>query len=336
MTQPTIVIHWKTRSFRAFFVRAGCVVDRRVSDDGIVSVGPGQHQAILTKVCGDWLRAHPKARVALVGMVGSRDGWTTAPYVSCPAGLDDISRHVVSIGLRTGQIATLMPGAACEMHEGTPDVMRGEEMMALGAGLRDGLLCIPGQHSKWVQIRDGKIARFQTFVTGELHHLLCNHSSLGRGDEEMRDPAGFERGLAASLKADVQPSGFPTGLAALFDTGPAAPPRGAGLLHALFAAEAGAAAGRLTASEIATYLWGLLVGEEIVGGLRSFGHPPHVVLVADDTIRETYQLAFARMGVAVTPRRVHDCLVGGVLQTLDVVTAAPAQHATLLWPAWAG
>jgi 2-dehydro-3-deoxygalactonokinase len=62
------------------------------------------------------------------------------------------------------------------------DVMRGEEtqiagFLALNPGW-DGVLCLPGTHSKWVHISANEIVSFQTFMTGELFAILTGHSVL--------------------------------------------------------------------------------------------------------------------------------------------------------------
>ena len=42
----------------------------------------------------------------------------------------------------------------------------------------DGLVCLPGSHSKWVRVKDGEIRSFQTYMTGELFALLAERSIL--------------------------------------------------------------------------------------------------------------------------------------------------------------
>ena len=59
--------------------------------------------------------------------------------------------------------------------------MRGEETQVFGAlrllGLSDGTLVLPGTHSKWVQVRAGRIESFATLMTGE----ELRSRSLARG-----------------------------------------------------------------------------------------------------------------------------------------------------------
>ena len=46
------------------------------------------------------------------------------------------------------------------------------------------LFCLPGTHSKWVEVEKGRIERFSTYMTGEVYAVLKQHSILGRMMEE--------------------------------------------------------------------------------------------------------------------------------------------------------
>lgn len=80
--------------------------------------------------------------------------------------------------------------------------MRGEETQLIGARALapSSLYVMPGTHCKWVQADSQQINDFRTVMTGELHHLLLNHSLIGAGlppQENSADAftAGLERGL---------------------------------------------------------------------------------------------------------------------------------------------
>jgi 2-dehydro-3-deoxygalactonokinase len=113
-----------------------------------------------------------------------------------------------------------------------PDVMRGEETQIAGAlALRPDLaagarLVLPGTHSKWARVADGRIETFVTFMTGELFALLRDDSILGRAAEPAAGAGGeaaFQRGVnAARAPEGVAPLLFST--RALLLTG-ASPPR---------------------------------------------------------------------------------------------------------------
>ena len=184
-----ILVDWGTTRFRGFLVEDGRIAARVAADEGVSALRAGDHPGVFRRHCGPWLAAHPDAPVALVGMVGSREGWTVAPYASCPAGPADIARALVGVDLGEGRRGRIVPGASCEPEPGAVDVMRGEETLALGAGVPDGLVCLPGTHPKWVEMRGGRIQRFSTFLTGEAYDLLRNQSMVGRPATEPEDPA---------------------------------------------------------------------------------------------------------------------------------------------------
>ena len=64
----------------------------------------------------------------LAGMVGSNRGWVEAPYVPCPAGIDELVEKLVWAGRARGDRARRRVSG-----EGRADVMRGEEVQLLGA-----------------------------------------------------------------------------------------------------------------------------------------------------------------------------------------------------------
>src|SRR5439155_22401473 len=75
----------------------------------------------------------------------------------------------------------ILPGV-CQRLTGAEDVMRGEETQLLGLGTLwpgfSGVVCLPGTHSKWVQLTGRRVERFATAMTGELFEVLRTHSVL--------------------------------------------------------------------------------------------------------------------------------------------------------------
>ena len=175
-----ILVDWGTTRFRAFVVDGETIVDRVSSDEGVSALREGQHREVFLKHCRDWLAREPQAPVALVGMVGSREGWRMAPYAPCPAGPQEIAGAMIEVEIEDGRKGHIIPGLVCEPDAGAVDVMRGEETLCLGAGITDGLICLPGTHPKWVEMKAGRIERFATYFTGEMYALLRHHSMVGR------------------------------------------------------------------------------------------------------------------------------------------------------------
>jgi 2-dehydro-3-deoxygalactonokinase len=240
-----IGIDWGTTSFRAFRIgRDGAIRDRRIGAKGILNIADGRFGDTLREEIGPWLAAG-EDRVLLSGMIGSRQGWKEAPYVPCPAGVAEIAAQLVDIGFDWAKVK-LVPGLCGLDASGIAEVMRGEETQVMGIQslLREGgTACLPGTHSKWVLVRNGRIGGFSTYMTGEAFAALRGHTILGR---MMRDGP-----------SDGPP--FEAGVARSADSG--------GLLHHLFGVRAEALAGRLKEQEAPAYLSGILIGHEVRAAL---------------------------------------------------------------------
>src|SRR5690349_541148 len=174
-TEGFIAVDWGTTNRRAYRIdAAGKCVEEFEDGKGILAVAAGDFAAAVAEI-RQRLGDDP---LLLAGMIGSNRGWKEAPYVPCPAGIEEIAKALVWPGEREA----IVPGVSY-LRNGRADVMRGEEVQLLGAvagGLIDpmGLVCHPGTHNKWATLRRGKIVEFRTVITGELFNLLKEHSIL--------------------------------------------------------------------------------------------------------------------------------------------------------------
>lgn len=269
-----VAIDWGTSSLRGALLDAsGRVLDERSAPRGILSVPAGEFGTVFESLVGDWMRGPGHPRCLISGMAGSKQGWVEAPYCACPAGLADIAAKVIQVD--TDRIA-LVPGLSVE-HDGVPDVMRGEEVQIFGAvaltGQRDGLFVLPGTHNKWARVNDGRITGFRTFMTGEFYALLGTHSILSRTIDTRAplDEAAFMLGVAQAGNNE-------------------------GLLHNAFGARTLSLFGRMDAAELASYLSGLLIGEEL--RTQSLHAKGEVVLIGTPALTRRYELALHASGVA--------------------------------------
>jgi 2-dehydro-3-deoxygalactonokinase len=271
-----IGIDWGSSGFRAYRLNeAGAVVERRTAPSGIASLTPTDYAAVLQRQIGDWLRDDPSSPVLLSGMVGSRQGWREAPYVECPAGMADLAAQLCPVDLGAGRSAQIVPGLSCRTADGIPDVMRGEETQIFGLDLpAKATLCMPGTHSKHVQVREGRIASFATAMTGEVFSLLKSH------------------GLIAAMlaPADSKPEELDT---AAFESGLALSGQPGGLLHHIFSVRTRRLFNELSAGAAAHYLSGILIGHE----LRATAWAGQVVIVGTGGLSMRYRKAFAFLGI---------------------------------------
>lgn len=241
-----IAVDWGTSNFRAFRLNAaGEIIERRTITVGILSVHQGRFAETIREHLGDWL-ATGENQVLLSGMVGSRNGWMEAPYLNCPVGVAEIADACVAVPL-DGCKVRLVPGVKGADRNGIPEVMRGEETEIMG--MFDSFVwtkncttsvCLPGTHSKWVEVQDQRIVSFQTCMTGEIFTALRKCTILGRTmpQENEIDKTAFLRGVARSN-----------------DTG--------GLLHHLFGVRSLYLMDLLREDESASFLSGLLIGHEV-------------------------------------------------------------------------
>ena len=233
----------------------------------------GGFSAVLAEEVGAWLDREPGA-IFMSGMIGSRQGWLEVPYVACPASLEAIGRACGAIEWEHGRRVYIAPGLSCRDAHGVPDVMRGEETQILGAADELGgeaVVCLPGTHSKFVHVQNGRIVDFTTHMTGEVFGVLWRHSILGRlGDTDaVDDETAFDAGVDRSAE-------------------------GQGLLHHLFGVRTRGLFAEIPAACLASYLSGLLIGHEI----RAAALAAPVSVIGEDRLARLYGRAFARWGVA--------------------------------------
>ena len=193
------------------------------------------------------------------------------------------SRTRLSRSTRTGRGYGSRPASYMKTRTGRPDVMRGEEVEILGiadAGAR--LVILPGSHSKWAEVDDGRVMRFRTFVTGELFAAVKDHTLLG----------AFARAAAPKGPGPGFALGVRTGASAARGEG------GSGLLGALFGARTLPLMGKLPEDEAGAYLSGLLIGAEIAEALRLFPNRAAPRIAGAPALVQRYLDAFAALGLA--------------------------------------
>lgn len=271
-----IALDWGTTHLRAFAVRSSEIVAQAGSDDGMARLAREDYEPALLRLIGGWLAPGRATVVIACGMVGSRQGWHEAPYrdVPCrplePGSLVAVATRDVRLAVR------LVPG----LRQTSPaDVMRGEETQIAGAlallpGF-DGVLCLPGTHSKWVHVSAGEVVSFQTFMTGELFALLSEQSVLRHGMAgEGWDGPAFDAAVSDALSR-------PEKIAAR-----------------LFALRAEALIAGLAPASARARLSGMLIGLELAGS-RAYWLGQPVAIVGAEALSGLYARALAAQGAAV-------------------------------------
>jgi len=293
-TPRLVALDWGSTRLRAWLLgEHGAVLAERQNASGASTIegGPAAFEQALAGLAGDWLDLTLPA--VACGMVGSAHGWREAPYVACPARLDTLHEHLVPVKASATTVH-IVPGMVDDPTDGTPDVMRGEETQVLGLvkdrsdlGERACVL-MPGTHSKWVQVRDGIVTRIRTRMTGETYALLRRQSVLARlmpADDAALNREAFSAGVAAARDA-----------------------RGADLLAQLFSVRTLGLTGRWPSEALPDHLSGLLIGHELVGGLRTADGP--LALVGEPELCRRYALALDVLGTAAVTTHANTACAG--------------------------
>ncbi len=176
-----IAVDWGTSNLRVWAMGRDGIMAEASSSEGMGGLSRDQFEPALLRLISPWL-GKGITPVMACGMVGSRQGWFEAPYRSVPC-LPLDRAALVRVPVQDPRMAVFIaPG----LKQARPaDVMRGEETQIAGAlalfpGF-DGVLCLPGTHSKWVHVSAGEVVSFQTFMTGELFAILSAQSVLRHG-----------------------------------------------------------------------------------------------------------------------------------------------------------
>jgi 2-dehydro-3-deoxygalactonokinase len=235
-----IAVDWGTTNRRGYRIdSSGQRVDEFEDSKGVLTIAAGGFPAAVDEI----RRRLGDLPLLLAGMIGSNRGWVEAPYVPCPAGIDDLAGKVVWADERSA----IVPGVSY-IGQGRSDVMRGEEVQLLGgvsAGLvnPEGFVCHPGTHNKWALLRHGTIHIFGTVMTGELFNLLKEHSILAellQAPVEVND--AFKRGVRHAMEREMLPA-------------------------TLFGVRAAVLLGQANKDDSSSYVSGLLIGTDVRIGL---------------------------------------------------------------------
>lgn len=284
-----IAVDWGTTHLRAYAMGHARCLARAASADGMALLRRAEYEPALLRLVGRWLAPGRRTPVLACGMVGSRQGWCEAPYRATPcAPLDPAA--LVAVPTPDARLDLhLVPGLS---QTSPADVMRGEETQIAGAlaVLKDfdGVLCLPGTHSKWVHVSAAEVVSFQTFMTGELFALLAEKSVLrhachGDGWDEVAFAAALGDALARPEKIAAR----------------------------LFALRSESLIAALPPAAARARLSGLLIGVELAGA-RPYWLGQNVVVVGAPALAGIYQRGLATLGVSAQILPADACTIAGL------------------------
>lgn len=146
------------------------------------------------------------------GMASANIGMKDLAYGKLPLEKTGATLLFEDIEIRSGQQLCLISGLKSETG-----MMRGEETQALGLlGVldsgKDGVLLLPGTHSKHLAYRAGRFTDFTSHMTGELFEVISKHSilanSVAAGEWNDRTAACFAEGVTNGFRDGFSPHLF--------------------------------------------------------------------------------------------------------------------------------
>ncbi len=290
-----IAVDWGTSNLRVWAMDASGVLAEAASDRGMASLQRVQFEGALLELIEPWLLPGHVTTVIAAGMVGARQGWIEAPYAKVP-----------TVPLQRGLMVSPRGDLRIHVHichglsQAKPaDVMRGEEtqiagLLALDPNF-DGVVCLPGTHTKWAEVSAGEVCSFVSVMTGEMFALLSKQSvlrhSVGTGGFA---EAAFIEALDAAL---TQPQSIATRLFPL---------RAEGLV------------GELSPVVARSRLSGLLIGIELAA-TKHWWLGRKIAIVGTHSLARTYGTALAHVGAAPVILDGTDVTLAGLKAAYDAV-----------------
>lgn len=292
MNTDWIAVDWGTSSLRAWAIDAqGATLDTAQSTKGMGTLAPSEFEAALLELIEPWIKgssANAPMQIIACGMVGARQGWIEALYAKVPS--LPISVTLTKAPTQDPRLdVQIVPG----LSQSTPaDVMRGEETQIAGFQAQfpkfDGIICLPGTHTKWAHVSAGEVVSFQSFMTGEMFALLSKHSVLKHSLRDGTwDNTAFDDALADTLS---RPEKLASKLFTL---------RAEDLLNGL---DGGAAKARLS---------GLLIGAELAAA-KPYWLGQMVALIGDDGLTDLYASALKTQGIIAQRTNPTDMTLAGL------------------------
>jgi len=283
-----VAVDWGTSHLRAW-VHAGGTVTPLHSGAGMGDLAPDAFEPALLALIAPYLLPNAVTPVICCGMVGARQGWAEAAYAPVPAAPPDAGGALPVSGTDPRIAVYILPG----MSQAAPaDVMRGEETQIAGFIAAhpdwDGVLCLPGTHSKWAHISAGEVVSFRTFLTGEMFALLSRQSVLRHSvGGDGWDDAAFVTAVSDTLSRPEH------------------------LASSLFSLRAGSLLDDLPAATARARLSGLLIGLELAGA-RPYWLGQNVALLGEGALCTHYAAALAVQGVTATRHPADEMTLNGL------------------------
>ena len=291
-----IAADWGTSNLRIWGIdHRGQIIDTINNGKGMASLIPSEFEPYLISLIESWLpkEGNAKCPIIICGMAGAKNGWKEAAYLKAPCPPIN-KKKIIQVETDDQRISvSIVPGI---MQKSPPDVMRGEETQIAGYLSKnpdfDGIICLPGTHTKWAHISANEIVSFKTFMTGEIFLSLSERSIL---------------------KTSVQSNDFDSTsfLEAFEDTysNPAL------LSSKLFGLRAADLLENTSTKFLKSKLSGYLIGCELAGA-KSYWLGQNIIMIGNNDLCILYQKALKKLGLNATIENTQNVTLNGLKQVI--------------------
>ena len=293
-----IAIDWGSSNLRVWALNNNnAILDSILSSDGMLGLASNEFEPLLFEKISKWGVGDANIPILCCGMVGAKQGWVEAPYASIPYNL---MQEVDSIKVSCSDDRLNVQILGGLRQDNPADVMRGEETQIRGFlsifSNFDGIICLPGTHTKWVHVSAGEVISFRTFMSGELFDLLSKYSVLkhsvksdGWDDEE------FKSAVSESISNPQK------------------------IFSDFFKLRADHLLKQVEQSELRSKLSGYIIGAELAGA-KPYWLGQNVVILGNDNLSKIYKTALEGQGIFAQEIDATECTLNGLAQAFSLIS----------------
>ena len=293
-----IAIDWGSSNLRVWALNNNnAILDSILSNDGMLGLASNEFEPLLFEKISKWGVGDANIPILCCGMVGAKQGWVEAPYASIPYNLMQEADNV-KVSCSDDRLNVRILGGL--RQDNPADVMRGEETQIRGFlsifSNFDGIICLPGTHTKWVHVSAGEVISFRTFMSGELFDLLSKFSVLkhsvkssGWNDKEFRSVVSESISNPQRIFSDF------------------------------FKLWADHLLKQVEQSELRSKLSGYIIGAELAGA-KPYWLGQNVVILGNDNLSKIYKTALEGQGIFAQEIDATECTLNGLAQAFSLIS----------------
>ena len=293
-----IAIDWGSSNLRVWALNNNnAILDSILSNDGMLGLASNEFEPLLFEKISKWGVGDANIPILCCGMVGAKQGWVEAPYASIPYNLMQKADNV-KVRCSDHRLNVRILGGL--RQDNPADVMRGEETQIRGFlsifSNFDGIICLPGTHTKWVHVSAGEVISFRTFMSGELFNLLSKYSVLkhsvksdGWNDKKFRSAVSESISNPQKIFSDF------------------------------FKLRADHLLKQVEQSELKSKLSGYIIGVELAGA-KPYWLGQNVVILGNDYLSQIYKTALESQGIFAQQIDATECTLNGLAQAFSLIS----------------